>query len=488
MVQSRLDAFKRQRKNDGDSVDSQRAYVYGGVHLPISKIGRVALLKMQEMLSVVPRATYDRATIPDAVQCFRLSQEHIVVPRAFGFDYVDGNALDDRRRDGVDLREVTFHGSLKPGVQEDAYLRSLVELDRPPHCCVLTLPCGYGKTVVALKIAHAVNKRTLVVLHKEFLLSQWRERISQFLPEATVGIIQGSRVVGPNSDIMLGMLQTLCSRLSDHSTTAFEAAAACGLVVIDEAHHMGARWFSEVFFHLPSKRILGLTATPVRKDGCIRILHMFMGKHSFSLEDRNDDRDAPILRNIVFASTSRLARDISAGETQRLKTTLTKDPRRNKIILDTCLELVGAGRNVLCLSDRVAHLKYLLAGFLERCAPTASASLYVGGQKQEERSRAEKECQMLFGTFAMAQEGLDVARLDTLVLASPASDVTQAVGRILRPCAEKQEPLIVDMQDDLCLQFLRQNEHRRRFYSRSGISLEGGAAGTMSGAARYESV
>ena len=142
MVQSRLDAFKRQRKNDGDSVDSQRAYVYGGVHLPISKIGRVALLKMQEMLSVVPRATYDRATIPDAVQCFRLSQEHIVVPRAFGFDYVDGNALDDRRRDGVDLREVTFHGSLKPGVQEDAYLRSLVELDRPPHCCVLTLPCG----------------------------------------------------------------------------------------------------------------------------------------------------------------------------------------------------------------------------------------------------------------------------------------------------------------------------------------------------------
>jgi superfamily II DNA or RNA helicase len=473
-MQSRLDNFKRQRINGGESVDSKRAFALAGVHLPVSSMGKLALLRLQESLCVVPRATYDRTQAPDAVQCYRLSEEHIVVPRPFGYERMGAGAIEDRSSEGETLAPLLeFKGALQPGVQEEACARSCEALQKPPHSCILTLPCGYGKTVVALKIAHAVGKKTLVVLHKEFLLAQWRARVAQFIPAARVGLIQGSKNVDPEADIYLGMLQTLCSRLPDTSSAAARAAAACGLVVIDEAHHMAARWFSELFFHLPCKRILGLTATPKRKDGCTSVLHMFMGAHSLLLEDRSDNKEVPTVRAVAFPSAARNARDLSAGETQRVKTALTQDPRRNRLLLEMCLELTGAGRYVLCLSDRVAHLQELLSDFQRKCPPGIQASLYVGGQKREERVRAETQCQMLFGTFAMAQEGLDVPRLDTLILASPASDITQAVGRILRPCADKQAPLVVDVQDDTCQQFVRQNEHRRRFYCRSGIRSEG---------------
>lgn len=480
-MQSRLDNFKRQRLIDGESVDSKRAYAFAGVHLPVSSMGKLALLRLQESLCVVPRATYDRAQTPDAIQCYRLSEEHIIVPRPFGYERAGPNTIEDRSSEGDALAPfLEFQGVLQPGVQEDACARSCKALQKPPYSCILTLPCGYGKTVVALKIAHAIGRKTLVVLHKEFLLAQWKARIAQFIPGARVGLIQGSKSVEPDADIYLGMLQTLCSRLLDPSSVAAKAAAVCGLVVIDEAHHMAARWFSELFFHLPCKRILGLTATPKRKDGCTSILHMFMGAHSLLLEDRSDNKDMPRVRTVVFGSAARNTRDLSAGETQRMKTALTQDPKRNLLLLDTCLELTGAGRCVLCLSDRVAHLQDLMSAFQTRCPRETLASLYVGGQKKEERLYAETQCQMLFGTFAMAQEGLDVPHLDTLVLASPASDITQAVGRILRPCADKQEPLVIDVQDDTCLQFVRQNEHRRRFYCRSGIKSEGESQDSLS--------
>ena len=152
---------------------------------------------------------------------------------------------------------------------------------------------------------------------------------------------------------------------------------------------------------------------------------------------------------------------------------LTQDEQRNDLLLTLCLEMVGAGRQVLCLSDRVAHLQILLDGFRSRSEGNCSASLYVGGQRRDARAHAEENCQMLFGTFAMAQEGLDVPRLDTLILASPASDITQAVGRILRPSTTKMEPLVIDIEDDLCLPFIRQNEHRRRFYARAGMTING---------------
>jgi superfamily II DNA or RNA helicase len=470
-MQSRIAQFK-QLKLQEKSEDKMACCVAAGFSIPIASLPQLAVARLQEELSVQPRATYDRCA-PDAIRCYRVTADAIVVPRVFGLQQYAERPARDERSDGADLQPLTFRGALKP-VQEDALARSETALRRSPHACILTLPCGYGKTVVSLKLAHSIGKRTLVVVHKEFLLTQWAARIAQFLPNAKITVLRGSKPADADADFVLGMLQTLCLRLQDGSSACSLIARSCGLVIIDEAHHMAARCFAELFFVLPVKRILGLTATPQRKDGCTAILHLFMGQHSLMLEDDALRRAPPNVRFLKFHAADP-HRNLTPVQAQKLKTSMAADALRNALVSDVCVELVREGRNVLCLSERVAHLHALLALFQQKTQGCVEAGLYVGGQKRGERERAETACAALFGTYAMAQEGLDIPRLDSLVLASPATDITQAVGRILRPCAEKQPPLVVDVQDDHCLQFVRQNSARRRFYSKHGISAEGEA-------------
>jgi superfamily II DNA or RNA helicase len=203
---------------------------------------------------------------------------------------------------------------------------------------------------------------------------------------------------------------------------------------------------------------------------------MFMGQHSFLLEDSGAQRQSPQVRTVAYSSPQRISCGLTPAQLQKLKTTLTHDPVRNKLLRDIILALAEEGRQILVLSDRTAHLDSLMRMFEEDGGGQYRPGLYVGGQKRPERERVERECGVLFGTFAMAQEGLDIPRLDTLVFATPASDITQAVGRILRPCGSKKPPIIVDLQDDACVNFRKQNQIRGRFYAKHGIHPVEGAA------------
>lgn len=467
-MQSSLDQFRQSRRHEARD---QLPRLHGGLEIPLASISALPLARLQQALTVTPRATFDGAH-PEPIRCYRLTESSIVVPRAFGCDYVAAHRDDSWRP--AQLPPAEFVGSLK-ALQLTAFEQSCDALRRSPGACILTLPCGFGKTVVALRIAHELNMRTLVVVHKEFLLNQWVERISQFLPARKVTVLRGQKAADPSADIVLAMLQTLNLRLPAQHPETLAAVQSCGLVVIDEAHHMAARSFSDLFFHLPVKAVLGLTATPKRKDGCTKILHHFMGKHSFCLEDTAAPRERPVVRCLRFDHPRASARQLTGGMVQRLKTELCKDPERNKLIVDLLLELAATGRQIIVLSDRVEHLKQLLQHF-QHAAAEVKASLFVGGQRRDVRQHAEKHCSVLFATFALAKEGLDLPRLDTLVLATPSSDITQAVGRILRPCAEKMAPLVVDIQDDACLQFVRQNAARIRFYQQNGILSEGASS------------
>jgi superfamily II DNA or RNA helicase len=199
---------------------------------------------------------------------------------------------------------------------------------------------------------------------------------------------------------------------------------------------------------------------------------MFMGQHSFLVENSDLQRARPTVQIVSYISPQKITSDLSSGQVQKLKTTITQDDLRNRLLCDIVLRLATQERQIICLSDRTAHLACLLRLFEEHGGAVYKPALYIGGQKRSDRERIERECGVLFGTFAMAQEGLDIPRLDTLVLASPASDITQAVGRILRPCSSKKPPLIIDVQDDACNTFRRQNQTRQRFYAKHGIQNE----------------
>ena len=474
-MQLSLSQFKRQRREERESNIERAAVAGAGLAIPLDLLNRHVLSDLQSQLTLLPRATFDRTHVPEPVTCFRLSGTHIVVPRAFGLHYLKSIPqvqVRDNYADQVPLRISKFAGVLRDE-QQRACEQSIRALNTTPYACIITMPCGFGKTVVGLKIAHALGLRTLIVVHKEFLLTQWKERISQFVPSASVAIVQGGCCpdVASQPDFIIGMLQTLCCRLGEADVRVTNLISTCGLAVIDEAHHMAARCFSELFFHMNVRHIVGLTATPRRKDGLTPILHMHMGDFSFLLENRDAKMDNVTVRYITFSSKTQVHGEQKGGQIQKLKTRLTQDAERNRVIITQCLDAIRAGRNVLCLSDRLAHLKELLASFSDR-DPETRAALFVGGQRRDARLFAETHAQMLFGSFAMAQEGLDVPRLDTLILASPASDITQAVGRILRPCETKAAPLIVDISDDLCYPFTRQNFIRRQFYLRNGFCNE----------------
>jgi predicted helicase len=138
---------------------------------------------------------------------------------------------------------------------------------------------------------------------------------------------------------------------------------------------------------------------------------------------------------------------------------------RTHMIVEQVMELVPSGRQVLILSDRRFHCEQMFQVLKKK---GVDVGLYIGGMKKEQYEESEKK-QVLVATFQLVAEGFDVPRLDTLVLASPKSDVVQACGRILRHGGHrKNEPLIIDIQDQWSV-FYSQARKRGKTYEESGF-------------------
>lgn len=287
---------------------------------------------------------------------------------------------------------------------------------------VLSLGCGLGKTCVALAIACRLGLKTLVLVHKEFLANQWRERIREFVPDASIGLIQGPAFDIHNKDFVIGMIQTICQE-NPRDFTSF------GLLIVDEAHHIGAPVFSQCLFKVCTKYTLGLTATPERADGLTRLLYWFLGPEFYRLENKQHATVHVHKHDPV---------NPPAGIVD-LITWLCDLPKRNELIVDIINKCQG--RKVLVLSDRRLHCE-----FLQKQIPYSA--LYMGGMSREVLEAAEKNS-VIIGTYSLANEGLDIPDLDTLIMATPKSAIKQTVGRILRGCS-KNPPVVHDIQDS-CL-------------------------------------
>ena len=149
---------------------------------------------------------------------------------------------------------------------------------------ILEVPCGRGKTVMALKIISLIQKKTLIIVHKEFLMNQWIERIEEFIPDASVGKIQGPVFDVENKDIVIGMLQTLYDK--EFPSGSFDCF---GMTIVDEVHRIGSEQFSKTLFKTVTPYMLGISATVDRKDKLTHVLYMFIGKKIYSEERKDDD-------------------------------------------------------------------------------------------------------------------------------------------------------------------------------------------------------
>ena len=347
---------------------------------------------------------------------------------------------------------LVFNGELKSELQKDAFIKTRKQLVSYGGG-VLSLFTGCGKTVVSLCVACSMGTKTLVVVHKQFLMDQWEERIRTFVPLARVGRLQQDVEDVDNCDIVVGMLQSIATREYDE-----DLFHGFGMVIFDEVHVVPAPVFSRALLKLCAPYVLGLSATPERKDGLTRVINWFVGptffKHALSGENR------VTVRVVNFKMNRALPTNTVAAAT-----IICNVHDRNALIVDQIASLVTAGHKVLLLSDRRAHCENLNLSLKKI---KVDAALYLGGMKNSDLKRSE-EARVLLGTYALAREGLDIPSLDALVLATPRSDVTQACGRILHGRTELL-PVIVDIVDQW---FIGKAQHKKRlvYYKNSGFNI-----------------
>ena len=221
----------------------------------------------------------DCVTVVQRYKVFRESPESFILPRFYGIQKHGDNSKISK---GIEIINTKFNGALRSATnQPEAVEKTLAHL-RTHKGGILSLPTGYGKTTVALYILSQLKQRTIIFVHKEFLMNQWIEKIEQFLPEMKIGKIQGTVVDTVGKDVVIAMLQSVC--MKDYQKDTFEGF---GFTIIDETHHICTRTFSKIFFRLNTFYVLGLSATLERKDGLTKVIHWFIGDVCYSIVRTN---------------------------------------------------------------------------------------------------------------------------------------------------------------------------------------------------------
>ena len=420
---------------------------------------------IKKELTVRPVTQHDAPPSPSFKVWRRATDGRLLVPRYYGLERCGPPTRDARRPPDSD-RPIGFVGSLAKPTRQDEAFAAGVRAFESVGGGVLSIPPGYGKTVCALAFAAHLKVQTMVVVHKEFLANQWRDRIQSFCPGASIGRVQGDTFDVQGKDFVIAMIQTMCQR--EFPTDAFDSI---GLLIVDEAHHIGAPAFSQFMFKICPKYTLGLTATPERKDGLTRLLYWFLGPEFFRITRTAQKTTRVETLHYVDEAfkeappVTRFGKINMAGMISQL----TEIEARNNLLLQTVHEALALKRRVLILSDRREHCFYLQSKLGD-----ALSGLYIGGMKEAELA-ASAEKRVVVATFQLAHEGLDIPVLDTVILATPKSDITQSIGRIMRETKGKlNDPLIYDVADHWSV-FHAMYRKRCKVYTEGGFQMGPGA-------------
>lgn len=431
------------------------------------------LMQIRKDLSMRPYAPQSPIK-PEPFPIYVETPQTIYVPRYYGMETY-GDPEEFRLHDGVPCPNLTFNGELRDYQTAivNKYIQHVQQGCGINSCgggggCLDVDP-GKGKTVMALKIMSLLKVKTLVVVHKTFLMNQWLERIQQFLPEARVGRIQGQEVDVENKDIVIGMLQSLSMKEYDD-----KLFADFGLSVFDECHHMSAEVFCRCMMKVTTKYTLGLSGTMTRKDGLTKVFIMFLGE---IVHKEKSSTEA----NVVVKSIQYYVADDEFNELEtdyrgnpKFSTMITKlcnfEPRSEFILSVIENEMkINDNQQMMVLAHNKSILSYLYNSIVERNIAGCGKNVgyYLGGMKDVDLKTSESK-KIIIATYAMASEGLDIPTLTTLIMATPKTDVCQSVGRILR--TKHAHPLVIDFVDHHDI-FKSQWMKRQAYYLKSGYRI-----------------
>ncbi|MCF6284566.1 MAG: DEAD/DEAH box helicase [Candidatus Hydrogenedentes bacterium] len=413
---------------------------------------------------------------PRIVSCAEEFPRHLALPRgclddlrAFLGSHEITLEIQDKRSKGQPV-EVEFCGKLN--TEQEKVAKKLSGYDDG----VLAAPTGFGKTVLGAWIIGHRKRNTLILVHRTSLMEQWREQLATFLglDRRAIGTIgDGSKRATGRIDI--GMMQSL-----QRKGEVNDLVANYGQVIVDECHHISAFSFERIMREAKAKYVLGLTATPIRKDGHHPIIFMQCGPIREKIHARSAAAKRPFEHKAYLRHTAFMPETTAEALTiQEIYAALVEDAARNAQIVDDIVSCVSEGRCPLVLTERVQHLKIVEEALRGRAEHVI---VLRGGMGKKQRSAAmaqlaavpDEEPRVILATGRYIGEGFDDARLDTLFLAMPISwrgTLQQYVGRLHRLHNDKHEVRVYDYADQHVPMLKRMLAKRIRGYRALGYSI-----------------
>lgn len=421
-----------------------------GWRLSTNGISRfISLAELDSGYLVLPRGCID-----DVYEILKLSNIEVLV--------------DDKRKSGVRLNSISFHGELRKEQKKAVDIISKYDIG------VLHAPTAFGKTVTSIGLICRRKTNTLILVHNKQLVEQWVERLKSFLVGVEVGVLTGTKKK-PTNIIDVATYQSLLNR-SDN--TADPIVHQYGQIIIDECHHLSAPQYERLLGEIHAKYVLGISATLERRDGHQPIIFMQAGKVRHTITSTSSVKFIQSLqkRDVTFDPPIQLITQEPRPHISDVYRWLVENGLRNQMIISDIEAEINQGRVPIVLTERREHAN-LLSDMLTK--KSIDNEVLVGAMKKKTRDAINEKLattKVLVATGRFIGEGFDLPRLDTLVLALPVSwkgALVQYVGRIQREFDGKSEIRVIDYVDVKIPMLKRMFSKRSRGYTALGFTEAG---------------
>ena len=396
-------------------------------------------------------------TTPRIISCFEEDERFLKLPRGC-IDKVSeickksnvNLTIKDTRENGIKT-DYKFNGKLNK--KQEKAMKELLKHD----IGVLCATTGFGKTVVGAKIISELKTNTLVIVNRNNLLEQWKERLSYFLNINKKEIGQmGARKEKLNGKLDVASFQSLYRK-----DNLEELVKDYGLVIVDECHHTAAYSFEKVLKSVRSKHVYGLTATPTRKDGWHKIIYMQCGNIRVRVSNKELKQNKKMEYTVIVKRTN--YKYVPTEEKDKIQISeilndMCHNLFRNNMIIEDINKCILEARVPIVLTEREEHLKILKENLEILNVPVVVYKGNMGKKKIKEIQDIIKEAdesnksRIILATSGSIGEGFDDSRLDTLFLTMPVSwigRIIQYVGRLHREHKDKEKVIVYDYLDNM---------------------------------------
>jgi len=412
---------------------------------------------------------------PRIISCSEILDGYISIPRGcfedlscLANEYEIKLDIEDKRITGIKSK-FKFQGTLTS--EQKTISKKILKND----IGIAAAPPGIGKTILAI---HTIAKRktnTLILVHRKPLMEQWRLQLSSFLGMDLKDIGQiGSGKNKSNGTLDVAMIQSM-----ERKGSVDDRIIDYGFIIIDECHHISAVSFERVLMQAKAKYILGLTATPYRRDGHQPIIHMQCG--SICYQKKQKDFTVQIPKYFIIPRITDFSYEWHDNSNiHELWPKLINDENRNKLIADNITKTVQEGRFPIILTERREHIDTLTKLLKDKIE---YLTVLHGGLTPKKRKETLKELsdyhsdkpKVILATGTYIGEGFDIPQLDTLFLTRPISfkgKVVQYAGRLHRKHKDKRDIRIYDYVDENVSVLAVMYQKRLKTYKAIGYQIQ----------------